>query len=473
MTFYVNYSRIALSFITLILYLGGALIMLSSYSNLPSLKDLLFVETASNSCIIGSRDKEIEQIIKIFSKRQYRNVLIYGTSGIGKKSFVEKIVYTFSSDNFCELYGDYRFLKLNVSKLVAKSKREICSFFEALSNEMSTKPNYVLIIDDIDYLIKKDIIRHELKHFIQNGHCVLAILDLDTIPSFEATSGIYEFFETVHLYSPLTYEVYDIIKFQIQDLEKFYKVTISEETAKYLIYASKVICSNNCEPRRSLNVLDSIMAACKLLKKTSVEKADLFNYFSSEYDKFNNLPEADKKRTAIHEVGHLLLYMFSDELRDFVPIAIGIIPSKENLGLTCFDYPPDKLTTYTEAYFIQVTAALLAGKIAEELFCIPANTGQSEDLVRANEFVINASSLFSLDPKIGDKILSEHMLSASDGEMLESMMNYSNEIMEKAREYATKVIYDNMDLAQHLVEELLAKGILVKSEIDEFFEKQD
>lgn len=445
--------------------------MFTSYSNLPNLKDFLSIQTATADCKIGGLDKGIKQIIKIFSKRQYRNVLIYGTPGIGKKSLVDKLIYTLSlndSNNLCE---DYCFLKLN-NLLVAKSKKEICSFFYDLNKKMSENRNLVLIIDDIDYLLTKDIIYHELNKFLQNEHCVIAILNSDNFPTSDVQdNNIYDLFESIHLYPPLTFEIYDLIKFKIQDLEKFHEVQITEETAKYLIYASKLFCSKTAEPRRSLNVLDGIMAANKLCGKTYVEKTDLFNYFSLEYDQFSNLSEADKSRTAIHEVGHLLLYMLSEELKDYVPISIGIIPSKDSLGLTCFDYPPDKLTTYTEEYFIQVTAAFLAGKIAEELFSIPANTGPYEDLVRANEFAVNASSLFSLDPKIGDKILSEHTLSVSDSEMLTSMLNYSNEIMEKAREYATQVIYDNLDLAEQLVKKLLENGILVKSEIDEIFKK--
>ena len=117
-----------------------------------------------DSCMIGGRDKEIEQIIKIFSKRQYRNVLIYGTSGVGKKSFVEKLVYTFSSDNFDKLYGDYRFLKLNVSRLVAKSKREAREYAtEVIYDNMDLAQHLVeeliakgiLVKSEIDEFFKK------------------------------------------------------------------------------------------------------------------------------------------------------------------------------------------------------------------------------------------------------------------------------------------------------------------------------
>ena len=417
----------------------------------------------------------MQKIINLLAKRHYQNILVYGNSGVGKRALIQKLIYTLSSEQSIEKYGKYQFLRLNVNRLATKSPKEISSFFSELNSLICTckenKP--VLIIHNIDYLINNDTICFELKLLLESDCYVIATQDEDANTAPLSENSIYNLFECINMYMPLTTELYDMIKYQIKDMADFHKVKISEKTAKYLIYASKPLYyMAEHEPRSILNILDGIMAETKLSGKTNVKKTDLFKYFSYEYEKFCNFSYERKKALAIHEVAHMIVLMSSSQLQNYIPIAISIIPSKNYNGMIYFEYPPDLSENFTEDFYIQNSALFLAGKIIQEIYGVPANTGASDDLQKANDFALSCAGLYALNPQLSDKILSEHLLSVSDSNLVSSMVDYSNYILESAREYACYVLYENFDLIDYLSDELIKKGIMTIGEFEELISKK-
>ena len=446
-----------------------------SYSDIPALRDLLAVETANKDCKIGGRKKELQKIINFLAKRHYQNILVYGNSGVGKRALIQKLIYTLSSEKKKKKYGKYQFLRLNVNKLATKSPKEISSFFSELSSYIgSYKENKpVLIIHNVDYLINNDNIHFELKQLLESDCYVIATQDNDENTASLFESSIYNLFECINMYMPLTTELYEMIKYQIKDLADFHKVKISENTAKYLIFASKPLYyQQEHEPRSILNILDGIMAETKLEGRTCVRKTDLFKYFSYEYDKFCSFSDERKKTLALHEVAHMIVLMSSSQLQNYIPIAISIIPSATFNGMIYFEYPPYLSETFTEDFYIQISALFLAGKIIQEIYGIPANTGASDDLQKANDFALSCAGLYALNPKLSDKILSEHLLSVSDGNLVSSMVDYSNYILESAREYACYVLYENFELIDFLSDKLIKKGIMTIGEFEELISEK-
>ena len=91
---------------------------------------------------------------------------------------------------------------------------------------------------------------------------------------------------------------------------------------------------------------------------------------------------------------------------------------------------------------------------------------------KANDFALSCAGLYALNPQLSDKILSEHLLSVSDSNLVSSMVDYSNYILESAREYACYVLYENFDLIDYLSDELIKKGIMTIGEFEELISKK-
>lgn len=428
--------------------------------SLPYLKSVSISELDYTASFSG-RESEIKKIISIISKRQHRSVLIWGEFGVGKSSLINKSAFIVTS----KYDPEYIFLELDVASLISQSKENVNAFFNDLNFNLRKNPKNVLIINNLENMVCSGYnFQAELMKLLAiPSICILATVD--TIEADISYKQLYNMFFQINLTDPTASETAEMIKQQVSEISKFHEVTISNDLIKWLAYCSEFVFSVS-QPKRSVDLIDTVMAHAKLLGHSKVTKENFFDFFDFDFQKFYHLSARQKRYTAIHELGHFIVHLDAESTLGLKPCLVTIIPKGTLEGMTSIEVVKTKTPAYDRQYYIQNIASALAGKIAEEIFEVPVNAGSCLDLDEANELAEEYASKTGMNPKLNDRIFDED-LSSLDEDTLSSINEGVDSILEEARNYAESVIRNNKDIIESILPHLTENGILIRPEIDE------
>lgn len=103
------------------------------------------------------RDSEIEQTIMILLTPE-KSALLVGKAGIGKTAIVEGIGYRMKTGNVPDALKPYELIKINISSLLgeAVSEGQNENRLQLLVNELKTKKNILLFIDEVHLLVNRN-----------------------------------------------------------------------------------------------------------------------------------------------------------------------------------------------------------------------------------------------------------------------------------------------------------------------------
>lgn len=449
-----------------------------SFSISPDLKDVLFFmeipKDEKTKCKFCGRTEELLQMICVMSKRQNRNILIWGDFGIGKSSLVYQLVWALSSDDCPDEFVDYSFILLDVPALVTKSKENIHNTFSKLCCILEKNPKLCLIIENFESLLMgiETEIKLELRKLLSiPGACIIATADgIDE--QIIRNNSIYNLFEKINLTEPVIDDVYQMIKNQILEIENYHNVTISRSIAVWLIYCSEIF-SDYKMPKRCVDLIDEVAAYAKYTASTNVTKKHFFNLYKLQFQKYQNLSSEQKRNISIHELGHFFVHYFSTNL-SLRPYLVSIIPIGLCDGSTYLYELPNFVETVNIEYYVQYIGSALGGKIAEEIFGVPANSGSSADLDEANEHAQNFSSMSGINPLLNDKVVFEDEMDSVDSDTMDNIKSHADYILGEARSYAEDIILKNYAIIKTLISELIKNhGIMTSYEIKKFMKKFD
>jgi len=185
------------------------------------------------------------------------------------------------------------------------------------------------------------------------------------------------------------------------------------------------------------------------------------------------LTEDEKRDTAYHEAGHVLvaaLRNHSDPLHK-----VTIIPRGMALGVT-MHLPEEDKHTVTKDYLETQLAILMGGRCAEEIFMHRQTTGAGNDIVRATELarkMVCEYGMSDLGPLTYGKKEQEVFL----GRDLAQARDYSDDtakqidvavrkLVDEGYNSAYKLLQDNADIMHRMSAALLERETLDKVEID-------
>lgn len=110
------------------------------------------------------------------------------------------------------------------------------------------------------------------------------------------------------------------------------------------------------------------------------------------------IPDKERRVTAYHEAGHVLVAMFTPEVD---PVhKVTIIPRGQALGLTHF-VPLDDKRSYSRRYLEGQLSTLLAGRVAELEVFGEVTSGAANDLKRASEIARTMVTRWGMSDKLG------------------------------------------------------------------------
>jgi cell division protease FtsH len=186
------------------------------------------------------------------------------------------------------------------------------------------------------------------------------------------------------------------------------------------------------------------------------------------------ISEDEKRTTAYHEAGHVLV---SKLVPGADPVhKVTIIPRGRALGLTHY-LPIDEKHNYSKAYLNAILTHLLGGRAAEKLVFDQLTTGAGNDIERATEIARKMVCEWGMSEVLGPLTFGKKEEEIFLGREIAKHRDYSEQtaieidrevrrIVTEAADRAQQMLAENLDKLRRLAEALLEKEILDGEEID-------
>jgi cell division protease FtsH len=193
------------------------------------------------------------------------------------------------------------------------------------------------------------------------------------------------------------------------------------------------------------------------------------------------ISEEEKKTTAYHEIGHVLV---AKMLPESDPVhKVTIIPRGRALGITHY-LPMDEKHTYSKEYIETKIATLLGGRAAELLIFNKLTTGAGNDIERATELARKMVCEWGMSEKLGPLAYGKNEEEIFLGREITKQQNYSEKTAEQIDEEIKRIVKEGMDRAltilkenieilHRLSKELLEREILDGEEIDKIIRGEE
>ena len=186
------------------------------------------------------------------------------------------------------------------------------------------------------------------------------------------------------------------------------------------------------------------------------------------------ITEEEKKITAYHEIGHVLVARMLPEAD---PVhKVTIIPRGRALGVTSY-LPIDEKHTYSKSYLESIITYALGGRAAEKLVFNHYTTGAGNDIEKATSIARKMVCEWGMSEKLGPLSYGAKEEEIFLGREIQKHRDYSERtaieiddeirsIVNEAMQKSEKILMDNMNLLHKLSLELLEREILDSEEID-------
>ncbi len=193
------------------------------------------------------------------------------------------------------------------------------------------------------------------------------------------------------------------------------------------------------------------------------------------------ISDREKKVTAYHEAGHVLVAKF---LPDADPVhKVTIIPRGRALGVTTY-LPIDEKHTYSREYLEAMITYALGGRAAEKSIFNQLTTGAGNDIERATEIARKMVCEWGMSDKLGPLAYGAKEEELFLGREITRSRNFSDDtqitidaevkrIVLNGMKRAEKILKLNIAMLHRLANALLEREILDAEEIDKLIRGED
>ena len=104
--------------------------------------------------VVG-REREIERLAQILSRRKKNNPILIGEPGVGKSAIVEGLALRIIQKKVSRILFDKRVVALDMTAVVAgtKYRGQFEERIRSILNELQRNPNVILFIDEIHTIV--------------------------------------------------------------------------------------------------------------------------------------------------------------------------------------------------------------------------------------------------------------------------------------------------------------------------------
>ena len=227
--------------------------------------------------VIG-RDKEIERVIQILSRRSKNNPCLIGEPGVGKTAIVEGLAQKIVAGDVPELLKDKRVVSVDISSMVAGAKYR-GDFEERIKKsleEVRKAGDVILFIDEIHTIVGAGSAEgavdaaNILKPLLARGE--IQVVGATTLNEYrkyiEKDAALERRFSQVLVTEPTEEDTIKILEGIRDKYEAHHNVKITDEAIKAAVELSERYINDRYLPDKAIDLMDEAASKVKMQKYT-------------------------------------------------------------------------------------------------------------------------------------------------------------------------------------------------------------
>ena len=223
--------------------------------------------------VVG-REKEIQRVMQILSRRMKNNPCLVGEPGVGKTAVVEGIAYMISRGNVPDTVKGKRLLSLDISGMLAGSKYrgEFEDRIKKVIQEVMMSGDVILFVDELHTLVGAGDAEgaidasNILKPSLSRGE--IQMIGATTIAEYrkyiEKDAALERRFQPVNVEEPTRDEAVDILKGLRSCYEQHHGVEISDEAVEAAVDLSVRYITDRFLPDKAIDLMDEACSRRRL-----------------------------------------------------------------------------------------------------------------------------------------------------------------------------------------------------------------
>jgi ATP-dependent Clp protease ATP-binding subunit ClpC len=223
--------------------------------------------------VVG-RDKEIERVIQILSRRTKNNPCLVGDPGVGKTAIVEGLAQKIASGNIPEILKNKRVVSLDISSLIAGSKYrgEFEDRIKKVLDEVRAVGNVILFIDELHTIIGAGGAEgamdasNILKPSLARGE--IQIVGATTLNEYrkyiEKDGALERRFQPVKVEEPSEEDAVKMLKCLRDKYEAHHSVKITDSAIEAAVKLSARYITDRFLPDKAIDALDEAASKVRL-----------------------------------------------------------------------------------------------------------------------------------------------------------------------------------------------------------------
>ena len=223
--------------------------------------------------IIG-RNKEIERVIQILSRRTKNNPALIGEPGVGKTAIIEGLAQRIIAGEVPEVLLGKRIVALDIGALVAgtKYRGEFEERLKRVIEEEKTVGNCILFIDEMQTIVGAGAAEgavdasNILKPSLSRGEiqCIGATTLDDYRKYVEKDPALERRFQPVLVTEPTTEETLDILRGIKHRYEEFHQLDISDEALQAAASLATRYIADRFLPDKAIDLVDEASSRVRI-----------------------------------------------------------------------------------------------------------------------------------------------------------------------------------------------------------------
>ena len=252
--------------------------------------------------VIG-REKEIERVIQILSRRTKNNPVLIGEPGVGKTAVAEGLALAIANGEVPEILRDKRVVSLDLTGMIAgaKYRGDFEERIKAAIDEVKKSKNTILFIDELHTIVGAGSAEGSadaaniLKPSLARGD--FQVIGATTINEYkkyiEKDAALERRFQPVKVGEPTAEQAIEILRGLRDSYEAHHKVKITDEAIKAAVELSSRYIADRYLPDKAIDLIDEGASKVRLTSLTSPPNV---KSLEEEIEKFEK-----EKASAINE----------------------------------------------------------------------------------------------------------------------------------------------------------------------------
>ena len=228
--------------------------------------------------VIG-REKEIERVIQILSRRTKNNPVLIGEPGVGKTAVAEGLALEISKGEVPEILKDKKVVNLDLTGMIAgaKYRGDFEERIKAAIDEVKKSKNTILFIDELHTIVGAGAAEGSadaaniLKPSLARGDFqVIGATTLNEYRKYiEKDAALERRFQPVKVGEPTQEQAVEILKGLRDSYEAHHKVKITDEAINAAVTLSARYIADRYLPDKAIDLIDEGASKVRLASLTS------------------------------------------------------------------------------------------------------------------------------------------------------------------------------------------------------------